>query len=424
MQPLTENHAGMKNVLVLCIDCLRYDRLQQHLRTEGSPLSSELRSRGVWFDRAFSTAPWTYPATNSILTGLYPRRHGARHRGGYREGVDSPWPGLLDSSQPTIFSELKRHSYRTVGISTIYWALNEKCEYPGCDLLLRSAEQNVFYKNTPASWVVESFFDCYRDHLEGHPFFAYLHFMDLHRPYNLEVADQHTHGDIPSLEGIAEWDIRPHRGTAETEQRFRSEKLRVYDALIGYVDEQLARLFEFLRARGVFEDTLIVITADHGEEFWEHEAFERANYSCGKKSRDEWLLGTGHGHTLFNELTHVPLIMLNGGAVIRASAATATASLIDIFPTILDWTGHPIPVGLDGRSLRDPDPERVVFAEATLYGHERKAAFGPHAKCVTSPGDNHLAFYDLAADPLELNPLELLDDSHTRLLEMLRGNDE
>jgi arylsulfatase A-like enzyme len=408
--------------LIICVDCLRFDRFVALLERPSSRLAQALRRAGAVFERAYTTAPWTYPATHSLLTGLYPHRHGARHAGGYREGVDQPWPDLLDPGRPTLFSEARRHGHATVGISTIYWALNERCRYDGCDLVVRSAEQNVFYRNTPARWVVDTFIEVHEARLRRRPFTAYLHLMDLHRPYNLAAAAAFLAPPGGLAAGVEEWDARPYLNEPEALRRFKADKRRAYDALLAYVDAQLGRLFDFLERAGRYADTTIVVTADHGEEFWEHEEFERRHYACGKKSRQPWLVGTGHGHTLFDELIHVPLAVVNPPG--PPPDTRAPVSLVDVFPTLLEWLGAEPRAPLDGVSLWRRGPRAPVLAEATLYGHERKALVSDALKCVLSRGDRHVAFYDLARDPRESAPLDpAAEPGMLRRLEQLFAQD-
>ena len=391
----------MKNVILICIDCLRHDTF----RSDTAPfLDQAACARGAILPYAYAAAPWTYPSTNTILTGMWPHHHGARHRGAYRERVFEPPPGLLDDRLPTMFSLLRARGYWTMGVSTIYWSLNKDCRYPGCDHLLRSQKQDQFYVNTRAEWVVDSFIDQYLASPPGDPFFAYLHLIDLHRPFDLEVAARHTGGAVELMEGVDDWDSRIASGDRLAAQRFRHSKRLLYEALMRYVDLELRRLIEFLVARGVFEDTLVIVTADHGEEFWEHEDFERRHLNCGRKTRERWLLGTGHGHTMFEELIHVPLIFLNPPGPLHNSAYVSPVSGADLLPTLVSWLDLGSPA-FDGKSLTQDVSDRNVLCESTLYGFERKALIRGRTKVVSSPGEAGCWLYDLERDPDERHPL-------------------
>lgn len=405
----------MYNFIVICIDCLRFDSFKKKYE-EGLFLNNIINKHGFSFEKAYTTSPWTYPSTNSILTGLYPHKHGAYQEAIYKERVTKPWPSKLNSKIPTIFSELKKYGYYNLGISTIFWTLNENCDYSGCDKIIRTEEQNVFYKNTKAEWVVDTFINAHNSEIKTNQFFAYLHLIDLHRPYDLDLALKHSTEPIEIMDGIDEWDIRPYLNDPENETKFKNNKIKIYNALINYLDTQIQRLIEFLTARKIFDNTFIIITADHGEEFWDHLEFEQQHYSCGKKSNDEWwLLGTGHGHTLFNELIHVPLIIINPDLAVDNKVAKSPVSIVDIYPTIMDILGVEPGMELDGKSLLKYHPQREILVESTLYGFERKAMLRDSLKYIHSPHENHFVRYDLSGDPLELNPFMNPPDDEIRL---------
>lgn len=393
----------MTNFIVVCIDCLRFDRFRQAV-DEGRFLPGAIERQGVLVERCYTAAPWTYPATHSLLTGLLPHRHGAWHEGAYRYRVSQPWPAPLRPGTPTLFSLLKPLGYRTAGISTIFWALNQGCEYPGCDHLVRSPGQEVFYQNTPADWVVDTFQALFRAGLGGGPFAAYLHLIDLHRPLDVPTGLAHAAEPVLPLAGIDDWDPRPWADRPDTLDLFRINRLRLYDGVLAYVGTALERLLDFLEAEGVADDTVVVVVADHGEEFWDHHAFQREHYSCGRKSQEPWLLGTGHGHTLFEELIRVPLLFLDPAGLVPRSAAARLTSTVDLLPTLLEMAGAEVPPGLDGVSLLHGERDWLA-AEGILYGHERKAVVTRRLKCIYAPGDGHVGFFDLLADPGEQTAL-------------------
>ena len=405
----------MRNFILICIVCLRYDFLKRSLQSSRF-LSNLLESDSFFFESAYTTAPWTYPATNSMLTGLYPHNHGACHRGIYRNSVKEPWPSTLDSNVSTIFTELKGYGFYTLGISTIFWALNENCEHHGCDRIIRSEEQDVFYKNVKAEWVIKSFAETYEKEIKKNPFFAYLHLCDLHRPFDLDLAVKHSSEPIQLMEGIDEWDIRPHLDDSNKASQCKANKVRLYFALIDYVFAQIGELIEFLLQKNIFDDTIIIITADHGEEFWDHEEFQRQHYDCGYRSKQEWLIGTGHGQTLFNEIVHVPLILINPKFHMDSEAVSLPVSLVDIYPTVLEILGIEARSNLDGRSLLKPIADRKIFVESTLYGFERKAMIQGSVKHIYSPYEDHFAVCDLSSDPFEKHPKMEGANSHIRAM--------
>lgn len=387
----------MKNYIVICIDCLRYDYSDKLITL------NSFNDRLLKFNRAYSTAPWTYPSTNSILTGLYPYNHGAIQTRQYKVGVQDPWPRPLNDNVPTLFSELKKHGYYTFGISTIFWALNEQCQYEGADHIIRSEEQDIFYKNVKAEWVIDK---CKSEIKECKaPFFSYLHLSDLHRPYDLNIATECSSDKIDLLGGIEEWDIRPYSNHSEFNQLFKTNKRELYANLIKYIDMQLRDLIQFLIESNRFNNTTFFITSDHGEEFWEHQAFETEHYDCGRKSRENWLLGTGHGHTLFEEIIHVPLFVLNPEFNVKDHQINIPVSLIDIFPTIMKVVDGKSKREVDGIPFDDNVPDRCLLSERTLYGYERKALIKDNRKYIASPFEDNYIMFDNAMDPFDKQPV-------------------
>jgi arylsulfatase A-like enzyme len=170
----------------------------------------------------------------------------------------------------------------------------------------------------------------------------------------------------------------------------------LYDGEIRYTDRQLERVFDALRLFGLQDDTLVVITGDHGEEFMEHGSME------------------GHAWTLYEEVTRVPLIMrfpdgLGAGLVIDRQARN-----IDIMPTILGWLGQPLPAGLEGRSLLPAIRETctingnctvepgLAFGETIRFKVTRASArSGTGRKVIFTNGGEKVEYFDLKRDPGE-----------------------
>jgi arylsulfatase A-like enzyme len=161
-------------------------------------------------------------------------------------------------------------------------------------------------------------------------------------------------------------------------RRSYAGEARYGDALFGELRATLARL-------GLANDTLIVVTSDHGEEFGEHG-------------------GWSHAQTLYDEVLRIPLILWAPRHLGTPRRIPGLASLVDVAPTILDVLDVPPPPRVDGRSLLEapPDAERVVFAELFLKGERRVMARNRDAKWVWDYGDRRvLAAFDLRSDPRE-----------------------
>lgn len=396
----------MRNFLIICIDCLRYDSLNSAVQ-RGQFLPEWVAQDGITLRNCYATAPWTYPATNSLLTGRYPHRHGARHEGPFTTRVSQPWPLKFDSTTPSFFSLFKAAGYQTAGISTIFWALNEHCAYPGCDHLIRSPGQEVFYQNTSADWVVERFKALHDAELKGRSFAAYLHMIDLHRPLDVQVGQRFATEPAYDMPGIEDWDSRPFQSNSEELRKFRQGRRAIYEGALAYVGTAIHRLLSYLDANGVYDDTVVIITSDHGEEFWDHLEFQQEDSVYGKKSDQPWLLGTGHGHTLFEEQIHIPMLILDRAGGVSQRDTQRRTSTVDVLPTLLEIAGIDEPTDLDGKSINGNGHDWTL-SEAILYGHEQKAIVSEQGKCIFRPSDETAVFYNLASDPFEKLPLPRL----------------
>jgi arylsulfatase A-like enzyme len=167
----------------------------------------------------------------------------------------------------------------------------------------------------------------------------------------------------------------------------------LYDAELAFLDAELGRLFDGLEARGLDGETLVVVTADHGEEFGEHGGFE-------------------HGHTLYQELLHVPLLMRLPGLIPAGEVLEGRVGLIDVAPTICDLAGVAVPETFSGRSLRgvlagEAAAAAPILAHGNFWGPALTSWSSGRWKLVLTPdGEGQRAqLYDLETDPSELHDL-------------------
>jgi arylsulfatase A-like enzyme len=359
-----------RNVLLIVIDTLRADHLG--IYGYGRPTSPEIdawAAKGAVFDRAFATSPWTLPSFGSIYTGQIPSRHTAGLVGPSQDGQR----GFvrLDPSVRTIAEILSEHGYATAAIvNNPFLHPNfeisrgfEVYDYvPGDNAEIRRA--NVIVDRTLA-WL---------DQREGGPFLLLSHFFDPHINYDPPIAVP-----ISAIRGI-------RSGELSLDERDREVVTAAYDEEVFFVDVQVGRLLDGIRSRGLLDDTVIVLVSDHGEEFWDHGGFE-------------------HGHTMFQELLHVPMIVW--GPDVRPPRIGEPVSIADVLPTVLEALELPAEEGISGRSLwgslteGDPIPERGLVAEGNLYGPERKALIRWPHKVVLNIVTRERKLFDLEADPEE-----------------------
>jgi arylsulfatase A-like enzyme len=285
---------GSPNLLVIVIDTLRADHLSAYkYPRQTSPNIDVIAGEGTLFESSFSTSSWTVPSHASMLTGLYPYEHGSENLFRVR-------------TLPTLGDALIARGYRTAAFSANKVFFTRSCGFGGgfdyfddysysfADLVFRVPLANKIYgklfemphpeaflsrKHAPE--VKDSFLN-WVDREKGRPFFAFLNFFDAHDPY-ITLApyrNKFARNDSPV-------DSRGDGSSQNPEEP--SGGLDAYDGGIAYVDEYIGELFAQLKKRGLDENTVAVITSDHGESFGERGYFI-------------------HGNALFREEIHVPLI--------------------------------------------------------------------------------------------------------------------
>jgi arylsulfatase A-like enzyme len=275
------------HVVLVSIDTLRADHLGCYGYARArTPNIDRLASESVVFDNAATATPLTLPTHSSLLTGLTPLRHGVVDNFGFR----------LDASVTTLAETLRAQGFATggfvgsfvldsrFGIAQGFDTYFDHFDAPSANGRPLSAHQR------PANEVLEPALE-WIDRQGARPFFAFLHFFDAHTPYTPP---------------------EPYRSS------FPDDDVGRYDAEIAFVDEQLGRLVRELDARGILEDTAIVVVGDHGESLGDH----------GEAT---------HGLFIYDATVRVPLLVRAPG--FRAGRARAQVRTIDVMPTVLDLGG-------------------------------------------------------------------------------------
>lgn len=302
------------NVVLIMIDTLRADHVGLYgYNRPTTPYIDQFGRENVTFRRAFTAAPWTPPSVASLLTGLYASSHGMSPPQNRRDAREAM--ARLSDELLTIAEYLDEESYRTLALSSNPWISEDF----GFEQGFHSFRTSAF---SDAETVTSAAVDLLKDELGGSPYFLYLHYLDPHSPY---TPPERFHAIFRD-------------GQESTTKEWRDEIDR-YDGEIRYLDREVGRLLEHLRSRSDYERTIIIIVSDHGEQFGEH----------GKQ---------GHGHSLYNEETWIPLI-IKPGESIAAREVREVCSTIDILPTILALTGTAPRTILPGRNLLDREALRA-----------------------------------------------------------------
>jgi len=384
--------------VLVVVDTLRADHLSAYgyARPTSPALAAQARE-GALFEHAFAPSPWTLPSFASLYTGLFPEQHGA---GRARDGSFA----ALDRSVEALAERLAGHGFATAAVA------NNPFLSPAFGLARGFQSYQYVYGNVrhqPGAgqviWAGLRWLDA-RD--PERPFLLVLHCFDPHLPYD---APRPARGAFaPESAGAL---VRPFTGVGGAanagwmprDPAERSFAIGSYDEELLFVDQQLPHLFAGLAERGLARETLVVLTADHGEELFDHGGFE-------------------HGHTLHQELLHVPLVLWGPGVV--PQRIEAPVSLVDVAPTLLDALGLPPLARAAGVSLwplvtrGEPLPARDLHAGGTLYGPARSAVVRWPWKLVAVEGGAP-ALYDLASDPGEARDLAAADPERVRALAAL-----
>jgi|GEM_PF-725234 len=400
--------AGRPNIIVILVDTLRRDRLTLYgYRRETSPeIARRLAAAGTVAEDAYSQAPWTLPSVVSLMTGRYP---------GALLGADLSAYGLPASIMP-IAERLDRAGYETAGFlanPTLHVGAGFERGFhtfyaPPADVeWMRHHADDLNRHVLP--WLA-----AYQD--QDRPFFLYLHYIDPHDPYdNPEVV-----GNRSPFEGeyrgpvAGDWVHGIYSGKLVLSDPVRdlAHLSALYDSEVHYVDRAIGQVLASLRP-AVLANTLVVLTADHGEELLDHGGWK-------------------HGQTLYDEQIHVPLIWRWDGRIAARRRLAGTVRLLDVAPTLAAAAGAPPDPGWEGINLLPaltgaaPLAERPAFAEGLSGGPLRAAAVLGRLKLMVfnreepfAPADElqaHLwrqdlgrlarvELYDLAHDPGERHNL-------------------
>ncbi|MFC2046278.1 sulfatase [Chloroflexota bacterium] len=390
------------NIILIGVDTLRADRLSSYGYTASrSPQIDALAGDGVRYAATTAQASWTKPSFATIFTSLYPSSHTATGK-----------PHRLPQAVTTLAEVLSASGYHTGGFAdnpsisasfgfdqgfADYRYLepdyllggNEAASQLALYQVLRRARAMIsgesiyvrhFYQD--ASVVNHHALDWMQVNRDTR-FFLFLHYMDPHDPYFDHPYNGYGHARAS--------DQNPDPSLA-------TEFSSLYDGEVRYLDENLGELFDWLKAEGLYDEALVVLTSDHGEEFQEHD-------------------GWWHGQTLYQEQIDVPLIIKYPAAAMQGVSGDSSAApaavvndlvqSLDIAPTILDVAGVPAPETMMGRSLWSvTEPVSYTFSEEDHEGNVLQAMRTSTHKLILANPDNPRglpaeALFDLIADPEE-----------------------
>lgn len=384
-----------RHVILVCIDTVRYDTWSLPERNGQRDAMSDWSDRAIRFERMQSGAPWTIPSVATVLTGMYPARHGAGRFQSAVADVNSMRPSVLADDVVTLPEKLSAAGWRTAAILEPSWV------NPETGLLQGVSEVH----NVPLSTVTAAALGWLRKDRPQEQSFLYLHYMEAHG----DQSDAVKAARAASFSAAERKAIIDGLSAVVCENKTNDACLNRYLAYTRSVlvlRGELAKLLDGLRATGRLDDTLVVVFADHGEEFGEHFAEEKALANDPHQS-----YGYGHGRSLYQELLHVPALIWRPGA--SGMRVVSPMSLADLEPTIREWTGvdseSKAPDGIsfgDVRTLdRRFDPQRPIFFSGISYGPEQSGVLWNHWKRISVSCPKTEISFRLDEDPRERKPI-------------------
>ncbi len=391
--------AGRPDVLLVVIDTLRADHLGAYGSVRPtSPRLDALASRGVVFENAWATAPWTLPSLMSIHTGLYPSDHRVEN-----DGL------RLADDVPTLAQALRAAGYETAAfVSHVYASApfgfdrgfgtfeDFGISRPGYRLEAGMEPNADEVTEAALEWLARP---------RRAPLFLFVHYFDPHWPYAppAEYRDLFPSAYDGPLDATYDSISRFLDPAAPLPDGYGGYLRARYDGEIRFVDDALGRLLDALAARARADRTWVIVTADHGEEFKDHGSM-------------------GHGRQLYEESIRVPLVIappaVRGRGGDRPAGEGAgrrvayPVSGVDVMPTILDLAGSPAE-GAQPRGLSllpvvrgdAPTGRRPLVSETIRLNAYRKALRLEPLKLIHFMGEDRSELYDLDADRRETRDL-------------------
>lgn len=395
------------NVIFITIDSLRADHTTclDYDRTV-DPRLAELCDRGASFQQAIANGPNTTASFPSILTGAHSLTYG-------------PY-GICGDGSPFLSRTFKQAGYQTVGYHSNPHLGKEQGYPTGFDLFNDAVEgeesianikdsvdhllstDTILYRLLRRAWHYFSTTtnssayaraDTISDNAiewinqkrtSNDPFFMWLHYMDVHYPFNPPEAAMKELSFTPlSKRRIVNLNGKMQERPEELTEEDIEDLLKLYDAEIRYTDNQIGRVLDALEEEGILENTVVIITADHGEAFGEHDRF-------------------GHHPYPYDELIKVPLAIAGPG--VESTTVEEQVSLLDIPPTVLDLAGVEAPDAMEGQSFAPALSGERLDDRTAMTISDNGTVFGCRTsewKYITRVDGEESFLFDLTSDPTE-----------------------
>lgn len=382
------------NVLLVSIDTLRADHVGCYgYGRKTTPFLDALAAESTRFARAFTPSSWTVPAHMSLFTSLSPHRHGV-------EGMRQRLPSRVR----TLAQAFQAADYQTAAFLGWYFLSSRYGFGRGFDSYVELEPDETKLGDAPRA---ESVITAALEWLEARdrdlPFFVFVHLFDPHLHYEPPAPydSLFTKGAVKPGAGNRSSLVPYIKGLRAVTRSIPPEQLvdviALYDGEIRYTDAQLGRLLSWLKERGLFEDTNILVTSDHGEEFSDHGSME------------------GHQWTLYDEVLHVPMVLRVAGQA-EGVVVEELVDLLDVAPTLLASAGLEPDPEFEGRSLlgraegAPSDDDALVFSRIERFNKKRAVRSARYKLIHTLDTERNrfgvsirpgFELYDLQSDPGE-----------------------
>lgn len=408
------------NILLIVNDTLRADHLGCYgYFRKTSPNMDELAKHGITFEEFYASGVCTGTSFTGIHTGLYPIHHGV---------YNVTPPDLMLDDTPTLAEILRAQGYTTVAFDNLAhnrsWSQDPVHYYRGFENYVSDISNpndwNDLGERVRADWYNDRLIPWLATHRQD-KFFAFVHYWDVHQPYtqpeSYRSLFQHKKGDLSDLEirdAAAGYRYVPGWGQVDElyegygvvpEQRSpgtvpsREASVDLYDGAVTYVDHCIGEVLGQLKKTGLLQDTLVIVTSDHGELLGQHGIYTHVN--------------------LYDANIHVPLIISCPGQLDQGKRVKGFASQVDLLPTILDLAGVANTAQVDGVSLRTLiDGENIREEVISEDGGGIRAIRVGDWKLIFYCQDAEVELYNVARDPMEI--VNLAQQEEDKVKELMR----
>ncbi|HEX6924542.1 MAG TPA: sulfatase [Longimicrobiaceae bacterium] len=406
---------SLPNLVLIVLDCGRRDHFSCYgYKRETTPNIDRIASQGILFERAYAASCWTIPSHASLFTGLYPSQHRADANENY-----------LDNAHTTLAELLSRRGYRTANITCNGFISRHTNLDKGFELSIDVGA----LRGSGGGWIQAGIRGIHRrvrdltakdrgarratalasrwlgEQRSGLPFFLFMNYMDCHLPYRLRGRDRFRFlgaTDRRRAERALQDPFAVMAGARTMSQQELIDLQALYDASLVHLDRQIGELDARLQELGLADETVFVITSDHGESFGEHRLLD-------------------HQYGLYEHLINVPLVMRLPRGERTGEVRRDFVQHVDLVPTVREWLGQsaaPTDAGSHaGRSIFGGAPRQAVMAEYLVpnvrairrrFPQADTSRFDVAMRCIRTDhfklverSDGKHELYDLDADPFE-----------------------